>query len=275
MEDDEANYDKKKRQKIETTRKKKKKKNPIGQAKSAFDSNVISYENLENKLLVDCEFESKISESYLVYLDLIGASKQAVRSLKIKYDLNMNLFKVDTHPLTWLSIDMRNSSSFNTDRDVRFSLKSEKPVEVDKFECRLANGANLNEVIKRGVFIKDVNSGEFRLSNDIRTCATAYLRHSNGTKYYGKRDNWSHIFKLARVDMPQGVPDKLYESFRVCVSESDEYTDNQLHDGVFKTKLNRKEVFILAKVNFNELKPREIHHLIILAWNLAQAFLRI
>ncbi len=266
-------------------KKKKKKKLNKKYANSAFDSNISigEHEHL-HAILRELEFDTKAVDSYIVYLemvdeDLTKSKKKRNTSLRIKYDQDMSLIRVETFPLKWLNIDIRNDSSSNKDllqqKDVRFNFISEKEIDLDHPKNNQLK-LKLKKCVCKEVQEEDNQSIKSLIVNEEFRKNSVYARHSKTIKYYAKFSNWNSLFNMAKVKFPRlESRDKLLENLRIGVSETMEFTDNDLQSGLFRIKSQRHELSISSKMHINTMSSREMDDFVNLAWNVAQVFSKI
>jgi len=74
-------------------KKKKKNKLPLNNAYSAFDPNIDSNGSDLKSIFVDNEFQSKTSDSYIVYLELNEAETNKMINVRVKYDFNFEFLR--------------------------------------------------------------------------------------------------------------------------------------------------------------------------------------
>ncbi len=260
----------------EPIKKKKKKKKNVSYASSAFDSNANMNESELHAVFRQLEFESKCSETLIVYLDHLLNEKKF--SYRIKYDKEMNLVRVESLPIKWLSVDVRNENETGK-KDIRFSVISQKEVKL---------GEDLNEremldKIKAGVLEKVKTNDEFEdkkeflVGKDFRRCSQIFARYSQSTKYYSdKVDNWRSLFAMAKMSLPKNVKNmSLISLVRVCLSESNEYSEHDERDGGFGKVAHRRELIISFKLDVIELSASDLNDLACIVWHVAQVFLNI
>jgi hypothetical protein len=282
--EDDDDYQPRESQRKERNKRRRKKKANIGKATSSFDSNVLSNDAIL-KLFIENDFETKISECYLVYADELAATttQQATSTTcdyRVRYDVNMNLSRIETMPIKWLSVDIRNCGQTKAERDVRFMLTSQKCIAKDQSSTEGVKFAGFNasvsKSLRKGIIVKDTDDNEtLRVSPEFKDKGNIFVRHSKFTKFYGKYDNWKAIFDLAKVKLPSDVSTEFLEHIRVSFCESHEFSDNDA-EGNFAIQQFRKEILLTFKLeHFNSMKSNQIRDLIILNWFLAQTFLRI
>ncbi|CAF0737858.1 unnamed protein product [Brachionus calyciflorus] len=252
-------------------KKKKKKKRVISQANTAFDSNVKTEANYLNNLFLNNEFDTKISNCYVVYAQLKNIESMRKNCYRLKYDPDIKLVRIETLPIKWLNIDIRNQCENKENRDVRFNLVSEKEIDLDDREMIDENESNM--ILREGIIKKNADN-EPIVIEELRNSPSIFVRYGESIKYYGSYENWKPLFDMANVKFPENISNNLLQNFRVSLSESKEYSDFD-ERGVFMTQASRSEVSISSKVDINTLKAVEINDLILLSWHLIQVFSRI
>lgn len=247
-------------------------------ATSAFDTNINNDISELNELFMKNEFEMKAKESYIVYLELRNVITDQIKSFRVKYDKDMKLIRIESMPIKWCSIDLRNNcaQNENRDRDLRFSLISQQEIDIDSLdENSEFHGleSSLSQHLKEGIIKKDEN-GTLRVLNEFRNQSTIYVRHSKFTKYYGNFENWKCVFDLAKVTLPDNLNKKLLSMIRVSLSDSNEYSENT-KEGLFKTSSNRKEIIAAFDIDLNNLNTSDIDNVIRLNWFLGQTLIKL
>lgn len=274
--------DKKKR------RKKKKAKKPILHASSAFDSHISeTYEPLLHKIFGDSEFDSQPSEGFIVYLELIDKQTNTIIAYRVKYDANMTLIRVETLPIKWLALDVRNTmeNCKQLNSDIRFLLVSQKLIDISSVMSgeelmetdRLSRHDALLNEIKKGIIkrIDDTNDNKLIVNEYFRE-ANVFVRHSKTIKYNGSFDNWKTIFQLAGINL-ENLPDYMqnscfYNNINVSIFDLCEHAEND-SNGIFtKVSTKRKELNIGIKLEMDKLKISECHELANITWWVSQAF---
>ena len=260
-------------------------------ANSAFDSNISTDQKSLHGLFRSHEFESKASANFVVYLELlnnqiVGEEKKNSRtkSYRVKYDTDMNLIRIETMPIKWLNIDVRAADA--NGKDTRFSVISEKLIELAEPDIELQEKSgldkSLNDKIRAGILkeLSCIGDGEDNekkkvlvVNPEFRSTSSIFARSSNTIKYFGTVDNWKSLFSLAKVKFPSHLSSiKLLENIRICLCESDEYGENDPHDGQFKVTTSREELIVSFKIDVNELSAVELQDLVVIVWHVAQVF---
>ena len=269
---------------IEEKKKRKKKRKLIKHANSAFDSNITP--NNENKLhniFEKNEFDSSVTNSFIIYLDIRNDNGESLYAYRLKYDFDLTLIKIESLPIKWACVDIRNSNEIKAvSYDIRFTLLSQKAHEFNssEFENNEKNASWLNfiNMIKSGVIQKlnenDESIQKFVVNEYFRN-GQIFVRHSQSTIYKGNSDSWKGILQLGGINLnhlPIHVAsNEFYELISVSLFDVDEYSDNDEH-GLFANKAIRKELNISAKIDINNLKINDCEVLIDTFWYIAQAF---
>ena len=231
-------------------------------ATSSFDSNINTDEQHLHSLFISNEFEAKSSQSYIVYLNT-GHQKEC----RIKYAEDLKFFKIESVPLKWMCVDIRNTSKLDGNRDIRFKLISEKSIELVDDNCE-SEKTVLNEKIRNCVFkISEENlivKEEFRNKN-------IFIKHAKSIKYVGSSENWQPIFDLVKAKLPANFPSYLLNKVTVCIAESTEYSQNN-PNGYFTVMAKQKEVFVSMKVDVKEMKNSECMDIVTVIWFIAKVF---
>ncbi len=243
----------------------KKKKPTLGRASSAFDPNInkdISYLNL---LFTENEFESESSETYLVYLELKNLKNQ-VNCYRLKYNFNLELQRIETMPINWISIDVRNTSNENS-KDIRFSLKSDK--ELDLNECNFS--PQIIERIKNGVF--KIIDEKIMVDEHFRD-SDVFIKHSKKVKYNGGIEHWQNIFNLVKMQLPKAFPIYMLEKIKFSLMDTSEYSEND-QQGNFAVTSHRKEFNVYLKFDIKAFKNSDCKDAAIVLWFIALVFSKI
>lgn len=252
------------------SQKKKRKKKIVKKANTAFDSNVNYDLNSLNTIFLENEFESKTSHTYIVYLDLKNAENQRKNTYRLKYGSELEFVRIETLPIKWCSIDIRNMTKNTETRDIRFNLISEKILNLERENV---DELKVNKAIENGV-IKIDNNGNSILNEEFRSCSSVYVRDSKSIKYYGGYEHWKILFDMAKVQLPDNISKEFLKNFRICLSDSKEFSEPD-ERGHFSIKTNRTELSVASKVDVNSLKSSEINDLVLLCWYLIQIFAKI
>jgi hypothetical protein len=243
----------------------KKKKHTLGRASSAFDPNIskdISYLNL---LFTENEFESESSETYIVYLELKNSNNQ-VNCYRLKYNFNLVLQRVETMPISWISIDVRNTSNENS-KDIRFSLKSDK--EIDLNECNFS--PQIIDRIKNGVF--KIIDEKIMVDEQFRD-SDVFIKHSKKIKYNGGIEHWQNIFNLVKMQPPKAFPIYMLEKIKFSLMDTSEYSEND-QQGNFTVTSHRKEFNVYLKFDIKAFKNSDCKDAAIVLWFIAMVFSKI
>ena len=227
-------------------KKKKKKKNKNMKTFSAFDSNINSDDNFLYGIFEKNEFDSKTDNNYIAYVEMSSVKLKKLNAYRLNYNSDLELVRVETLPIKWLSIDIRNlchKMNKKSSRDLRFSLISEKEIKFgsasDEEEKELFSNKNvLNQIIKDCIFKKNGDSGNNLILCEEFKTGEIFIRHSKAIKYQGGFDNWKPIFDLAKIDIPEDFARKWLEFITVSISDSDEFSDNDEY-GKFQIFTNR------------------------------------
>lgn len=216
------------------------------------------------------EFESKISHTYIVYVELKDVKKKNKTMYRLKYGPDMEFVRLETLPIKWLNIDLRNSRNDSDNRDIRFNLISEKSLDLETE--KINDKCNTNKIIKDGVIKIDQNENLI-LVDDFRS-SSVFVRDSESKKYYGDYENWKFLFDMTKVNLPDNISKEFFKNFRICFSKSKEFSlpDDK---GLFSVKSNRLELSISSKIDVNSLKSSEINDLVLLCWYIIQVFSKI
>jgi len=256
----------------ESKNKKIKKKQNRGFATSAFDSNINSEPKYLQSLFDTNEFDMKISECYLCFFDIEKNDYQM--KFRVKYDGNMNLQRIETFPLKWLCVDLKNDSKKEKNRDMRMTLYSKNKIEPETFKAQLEPliGVNIEKCIIKAQ--PTVNISDLIVDESIRE-ANLVVRHSKSISYSGNVDNWKQLFVLTQTSMPTDIAPEVYEKILVSICDTDEYSEND-HNGFFTKTSKRKELFVTIKLNdFASVKINEYKDMITVYWHIALMFSKI
>ena len=101
-----------------------------------------------------------------------------------------------------------------------------------------------------------------------------FVRHSLAIKYYGGFRNWKPLFDVAGISLSDKEIDytRWLNHISVRISDSNEFFENDLTNGVFRVKTNRKEVIASLRFDIKTLTVTECSELIRLFWLLSQVF---
>ena len=278
--DDEVNREKKK--------KKKKKRKTIKHANSAFDSNISqSNETKLHNIFEKAEFETLIVESYIIYVEMKNKNNENIYAYRLKYDFNFELKRIETLPIKWLCVDVRNLNETKpVSYDIRFALVSQKTIEFNAPATKNAeknqNGMNSNscselfEKFKQGV-VKQLNeaSNQKLIVHESFRNGSIFVRHSKSAKYTGNFDSWKEIFQLGGFNLNELpahiITTNFYEEITISLFDCNEYSDNDEH-GLFRCVSDHKELLISSEVDVNSLTIFELQVLIDVFWYIARAF---
>jgi hypothetical protein len=274
IEDMDDIYDEVQNEPAEKKKKKKKRKENLTYASSAFDSNINSNKSPLHSLLRQLDFESKGSENLIVYLDLVENERKM--SYRLKYDNEMSLIRVESLPIKWLSVDIRNEhQSSGGRRDIRFSVISQQDVKLHEDLSQ----RELFEKLKAGVLEEkkvDDEKKTFMVRKELRRSSQIFAKYSKSIKFSGGIDNWRSLFAMAKQKMPANVKRiELIELVRVCLCESDEYSEHDEREGGFGKLAGRGELIISFKLDLAGLSASDLSDLTCIVWHVAQVFLNI
>jgi hypothetical protein len=254
-------------------RKKVKKKQNRGFATSAFDSNINSDPKYLQSLLQACEFDVKISECYLCFFDMEKKNYQI--KFRIKYDACLNVQKIETFPLKWLCVDLKNSSKEEKNRDVRMTLYSKNKIELETFKAQLE--PLIGENIEKCFITAQPTTADSNglVVNESFREANLVVRHSRSICYSGNIENWKQLFDSTQTPMPNDITSQVYERILVSICDTDEYSEND-HNGFFTKTSKRKELFITIKLNdLSCLDMADFKDMVSVYLNVARAFSKI
>jgi hypothetical protein len=262
---------------LKEKKKKKRKRKPIKHATSAFDSNIS--ENNQNKLhniFEKNEFETLVTESYIVYVEMKTKDNKHLYAYRLKYDFNFELKRIESLPIKWLCVDIRNQNENKAvSYDLRFMLVSQKIIDLE-VDQKVASNLDLFNKFKNGAIVQlNENSNQKFIVHEYFRNAQVFVRHSKASKYSGNFDCWKGIFQSAGFNLNE-LPDHVinssfYEQIAISLFDVFEHSENDEH-GLFKKEALRKELIISAKIDINSLKTTDLQNLAELYWFIARAF---
>ena len=105
-----------------------------------------------NSIFENNEFETLVTESYIVYLEM--KNKNDTLAYCLKYDFNFEFKRIESIPIKWLCIDIRNQNEKKpVSYDLRFMLVSTKLIDLEVHQTTISN-LNLFNKFKNGVIVQ-------------------------------------------------------------------------------------------------------------------------
>jgi hypothetical protein len=194
---------------------------------------------------------------------------------RIKYDACLNVQKIETVPLKWLCVDLKNSSKEEKNRDVRMTLYSKNKIELETFKAQLE--PLIGENIEKCFITAQPTTADSNglVVNESFREANLVVRHSRSICYSGNIENWKQLFDSTQTPMPNDITSQVYERILVSICDTDEYSEND-HNGFFTKTSKRKELFITIKLNdLSCLDMADFKDMVSVYLNVARAFSKI